>query len=147
MKDSLTYDVEIEWREGMKGILKTKRGQKLIMDAPTEFGGKGDGFCPDELFAASLGGCALTTFFFLAQKMKIPVQILNISSSIKLGLIRGVYRIHKAIINMSVETETQYHKKVHRIFDLIKSSCNISGSIDNCIEIEYNIELKSNLSF
>ncbi len=142
LKDIATFDVEIEWSEGMKGILKTTNGQKLTIDAPVEFGGKGEGFCPDELFAASLGGCALTTFFFLAQKMRIPVQNMHIGSCIELRLIRGVYRIYKAIINISVGTETQYHKKVRRIVDLLKDSCNISGSIDNCIKIEYNIELK-----
>lgn len=49
-------------------------GAIIETDAPKESGGKGEAFCPTDLFATSLGACMLTLMSLTAKKMGIELK-------------------------------------------------------------------------
>jgi organic hydroperoxide reductase OsmC/OhrA len=59
-------------------ISMSKNGS-ITTDVPSEFGGSGQGFSPEDLFALSLGNCFLGTFKVVAQNSKLNYESINIS--------------------------------------------------------------------
>lgn len=60
---AMSFPVELKW-DGETGATALTKGQQLKVDMPVEFGGLGRAPCPDELLAASVAGCLLTTFLY-----------------------------------------------------------------------------------
>jgi len=55
------------------------RGHSIIVDQPTDSGGKDEGPTPPELFVASLGTCIGVYALWFCQKHKIPYEGMKIS--------------------------------------------------------------------
>ena len=86
------FSVEIKWLEGTKTVVKKKvvdrkteslevteekeeirqvETKAIGLDIPAIWGGKGQGWCSDELFSASIGNCLFATFYDFVKRAEL----------------------------------------------------------------------------
>lgn len=66
------------WVEGYESVVDNGRGHRVIVDLPTESGGKDVGPTALELSIMALAGCASTIFKIVAAKRKLTYESLKI---------------------------------------------------------------------
>lgn len=72
--DKILYTADATVTGGREGRAVTADGKlDLKMDKPVEMGGKGDGFNPEQLFAAGYSACFLGALKFVAGQAKVAV--------------------------------------------------------------------------
>ncbi|MHC1627696.1 MAG: OsmC family protein [Candidatus Nezhaarchaeales archaeon] len=108
------------------------------MEIPKEFGGKGDNFCPDELFVSSIGGCLLTTLLWLARRLDVKLSEVKISVE---GIVEGKlsgYEFSGVRIEMFVKAPSNEDvKRVERLVDLAKDYCHITKALSRELQLNF----------
>ena len=117
----IVYKINVAW-DGKSGAQITlPKGQKLHVDIPEEFGGEGRYLCPGELFFSALGGCLLTTFLYLHNKLEFNLKGLHVSVN---GRIESHgpegYRVSGAQVNLTVKTDDKGRKKAQDCIEMTK---------------------------
>ena len=131
----LKFDVDVLWDGETGGTVKILNSNRVLrVEIPKEFGGKGDSFCPDELFISSIGGCLLTTLLWLAKRLNINLSDVKISVE---GLMEGKLSEHEfaeIYVEMFIEApNNEDMKAVERLVDLAKEYCRITKALSRDI--------------
>jgi putative redox protein len=75
----------------------------LSTDAPKDNFGRGDGFSPTDLTAASLGVCMLTTMAIVAAKQSLDVELLGTRAIVRKHMTASApRRIQKIEVNIEI---------------------------------------------
>lgn len=69
--------MKIKYMGGFKTEVRHESGAVIQTDAPKDNFGSGELFSPTDLFAASLGSCALTLIAIAAKKLRIDLGTLS----------------------------------------------------------------------
>lgn len=83
MDEKYSYNVDLVWQEGRKGILKSDVLPETIMVAtPPEFkSGESGIWSPEHLFVASVSSCFMTTFLAIAEKSRLEFTSFSCSAN------------------------------------------------------------------
>jgi len=141
----IEYKIDAFW-DGKSGAeITLPKGKKLQIDIPKEFGGEGRYLCPGELFFSAVGGCVLTTFLYLHNKLKFNLKGLQVSvnGGIESHGPEG-YRVSGAQVNLTVKTDDKGRKKAQECIEMTKKFCHITRSIENSVPIEIASEVVLN---
>jgi organic hydroperoxide reductase OsmC/OhrA len=140
----IIYKIDLSW-DGRSGAeITLPKGKKLQIDIPKEFGGEGKYLCPDELFFSAVGGCLLTTFLYMYDKLKFNLKSLHISvnGGIESHGPEG-YRVSGAQVSLVVRTDDEGRRKAQDCIEMTKKFCHITRSIEKSVPIEITSELVS----
>lgn len=74
-------------------------GAKVETDAPKDNGGKGEAFCPTDLFALSLGSCMVTLMGIASKKLGIELKGMTAEVEKEMS-VAGPRRIGKVIVRI-----------------------------------------------
>ncbi len=134
----LEYEAEAVWNGRMGGVVTLPRGDRLQIDMATEFGGLNEAPSPDDLFAASLSGCLLTTAIWFAKKMELNITELAVKVKTKSELVQGGFKITKIWVTMKVVGPPR--EKAERLADLAERYCHLTRTLRGCVDIEFTLE-------
>ncbi|MGB2579343.1 putative OsmC-like protein [Elusimicrobium simillimum] len=108
----------------------------MVTDLPPDNGGKGRTFSPTDIFAASLGACALTIMGKLAERKghdlkgaKIEVDKIMADSPRRVG--KFILQIELPA-NLTAEEKAMYVNTLH--------SCPVHNSLNPEIKVEVNVK-------
>ncbi len=68
-----TFETELAWSDGKQAILNARDNPILRVAAPPEFGGPPGIWCPEELLAASVESCLMSTFLYFAERFSLAL--------------------------------------------------------------------------
>lgn len=132
MIDSHDYSLRVEGTGAKTGMLTSSDGlPPLEVASPPEFGGPGERWSPEHLFAAAVAGCLMTTFRAIAEMSNL--EVLDYTDDASAHLIRdeGGYRIDVVTLRPKVViSDPEKVEKAHRLLDKAERACLISRSIN-----------------
>ena len=69
-----TYETFIDWKEGKTGEVRAEGKPSFAVATPPEFGGPENSWTPEDLLAAAVGSCIMTSTLFFAERAKISMR-------------------------------------------------------------------------
>lgn len=130
----MNFSAELEW-DGKTGATSPIKGQQLAVDMPVEFGGLGRAPCPDELFAASVAGCLLTTFLYFKNRLRLEVTQLKVGAQAKIEKGPEGYRIAEVECEIRVEVTGANEKAAKECMELARKYCHITRTIEEAVNV------------
>lgn len=128
----LEFEVEAEATEGISNLWTCKSGslEPISSAIPTEFGGPGGAYCPEDFFAMSVLSCIIATFKVYAEKSEANFQTLKASAKLKMDrdASSGALSIPEILIDIQI-TGASDTDKVRKTLDTAISHCSVSNSI------------------
>jgi len=134
--------VTVNWDGLTGGEAKTSQ-HKLDFDMPKEFNGLGRSFCPDELLLSAIGGCLVTTFLNFKERFDLPLKNIQVDVRGEVRLVEGAYRVNGVEVKMEAFTAEDEVERVKRFIELAKEYCHITRSLERCIPITVEINVRS----
>ncbi|OFV67384.1 MAG: Peroxiredoxin, OsmC-like protein domain protein [Candidatus Syntrophoarchaeum caldarius] len=132
------------WNGGVRSVTTFDGAFPLIMDEPEDFIGTGEGPTPMEVMLASISGCAVATFAYIAGKMNIKIEDLSaVAKGEAIHREAGGWLINdvETTINVRVAGDTS-PEKVEACFKQYQYFCAIKNSIEAGIPIKADLNLK-----
>lgn len=132
----MEFKADLSWDGKSGGEITLGRGSKLHVDIPKEFGGEGKYLCPDELFFSAIGGCLLTTFLYMHEKLSFNLKDLRIivNGDVQSKGSEG-FRVIGARVNLSVETDVEGEAQARKCIEMTEKFCHITRSVEKAVPI------------
>ncbi|HEC56345.1 MAG TPA: OsmC family peroxiredoxin [Candidatus Syntrophoarchaeum butanivorans] len=133
-----------KWQGGVRSQTTFGEGVPLLMDEPREFLGSGEGPTPMEVMLASISGCAVATFAYIAEKKGVKLEGLNAiarGEAIRTG--EDGWRIKDVDMVMDVKAAPDVpSEQVEECFDQYQRLCPIKTSIEAGIPVRVSLNLR-----
>ena len=143
----LSFRADLAWNGRTGADVRLGDSSSLSIDMLPEFGGKGEGLCPDELFFASVGGCLLETFLFIQRKLRFNLVGLRVVVIGRVGHVyaRG-YELTSVKATIHVKTSSGSEAKAEECIRLTRSFCHLTRLIEESaiFELTSKISTSSN---
>jgi uncharacterized OsmC-like protein len=136
------YFAESKWDGKTGGTATTKSGVAIAFDTPHDYGGHGEGVCPDELFVSAVLGCLTNTFLDFHRRFEMELVSLDLDAKANTVFDSEGYTITQIRVSGEVVVGKDELDTAKRCTELMKSYCHLTRSIRNCIPIEYNIDVR-----
>jgi putative redox protein len=118
-------------REHYKTILAAGENF-LTADEPETTGGRGKGFSPGELLAASLGACISITLRMYADRKEWPLEKVEVDVSVDRDEHSNITNIRKSLVLVG-DLDDKQRTRLRAVAD----KCPIHKILSNTIHIEY----------
>lgn len=145
MENKHTYEVNLRWDSGRKGIVSSPALDESIKVAtPPEFDKGVEGvWSPEHFYVASINSCLMTTFLAIAEYSKLQFEDIEIKASGKLEKVDGRYMFSELTLHpMLTIADEKYADKARRILEKSHDACLISNSVKTEIHLEPEIIVK-----
>ena len=133
------YDVQVEWTEGRKGMMRSEvLPQPIEVATPPQFpNGVEAVWSPEHLFVAAVNSCLMTTFLAIAENSRLVYSEFASKGLGKLELVEGKYLMSEIILRPSVTVSREEDReKALRILQKAEAACLISNSIKSKVVME-----------
>jgi len=141
MQPELTFHVQVEWDGSTGGEAKLSVQPPLRFDTPRDFGGSEAGYCPEELFLASLAACLTTTFAYLRPKLGLEASSLRINTTDRVEFRDGGYMVTEAGMKVKLEVKKGQAELARQCVELAAEYCHVTRSIRRCIPVHLEVEV------
>ena len=131
----------MEWDGSTGGEVRFSDQPPLRFDIPKGFGGRGEGYCPEEVFLASIAACLVTTFAYLRPRLGLKARSLRVEAVDYVAMEGGGYRVTEARLKVRLEVERGQSELGERCVRLAEEYCHIARSIGACIPIRVEVEV------
>jgi len=137
------YKNSLKWEGEKQGLLSSSGKPDIKVATPSEFRGHPGVWTPEDLFAASVNSCIMTTFLYYAEKNGI--EFLDYKSQaegvleLKEGRLIFIEIKVKPLIFVKQDSDIA---KVEEIINVSKKNCLISNSIKCEIKVLPEIKIK-----
>lgn len=111
-------------------------GSKLVTDAPTDNGGKGEAFSPTDLLATAYGACVLSIMGMAAKTHGFSIEGATVETTKVMG--NNPRRVVELISEFTLPHDS-YSPKERKIIELTAKECPVFNSL--------HTDLKKSLSF
>lgn len=90
-KHQYYFEVQLNWKEGRKGLLTATdvKGSIEVATPPEFSGGVPDIWSPEHLFLSSLSSCLMTTYLAIAEKKRLMVCDFSCNAIGQIQLVEG----------------------------------------------------------
>ena len=140
------YSINSELKNDMEVEISNGRGHKITIDEPEELGGTDKGMNPVEITLASLAGCLSITAAFLAKKMRVEINNIEIEVEgdidDKAMSSTEVYSGFQEIrFNFKIDSDSP-KEKVEKLYNSVEDFCPVSDTLINKVELNGKYEIK-----
>ena len=140
-----TFEATVKLKEGLT-VEAESRGHKITMDEPEEMGGTDEGMNPVEITLASLAGCLSITAAFLAKKMRVEINNIEIEVEgdidDKAMSSADVYSGFQEVrFNFKIDSDSP-QEKVEKLYNSVEDFCPVSDTLINKVKLNGNYEIK-----
>jgi organic hydroperoxide reductase OsmC/OhrA len=135
------FQSSVAWDGETGGDITIKDLPELKIDTPTEWGGQGRSYCPDQLFVSCVGGCLLETFLFIKNKMKLNLLQLRVSIQMSIRQTRDGYYVSEIEGKVQVTVEKGEKEKGETCAQLAEEYCHLIRLIKKAIPVKIIYEV------
>ncbi|MHA1912512.1 MAG: OsmC family protein [Candidatus Kariarchaeaceae archaeon] len=125
---------EVDTSEEIRQVEKKALG----LDIPETWGGKGDGWCSDELFAASLGNCLFATFYDFTTRAEVTFSSFTIEVNLEVIFSRGKYVFSKMTVTGQIKGEDT--SSLSHFWDKSTNYCHLVNALES-VEKKYSVRI------
>ena len=141
-----TYTINSELTDGMKVEVSDGRGHSIVIDEPENLGGSDEGMTPVEITLASLAGCLSITTVFLAKKMRVDVNSIEVEIEgdidDKAMSSADVYSGFKEVrFKYKIDSDAD-KDKVEKLYNKIEDFCPVSDTLREKVKLKGEYEIK-----
>lgn len=139
MPEEHTYNVNLKWTGGKKGVLTSPElNDPIEIATPPEFDGGVPGvWSPEHLYTASVVSCLMTSFLAIAEYSKFSFEHLEVESEGLMSKEEGKYTMSKVILRpVLTVNDAGLEAKGLRLLEKAEHICLISRSIKSEIVFE-----------
>jgi peroxiredoxin-like protein len=139
MSEEHTYNVNLSWKEGRIGTLRSPElNEEIEVATPPDFEGGVEGiWSPEHLFLSSVSSCFMTTFVAIAEYSKLSFEDLQVKATAKLGKVDGKFEVTEIRLKPELLIgEEKFTDKARRIMEKAEQACLITRSIKTKIIFE-----------
>lgn len=142
MSEKHSYTVDLNWREGRKGMLSSPDlNENIEVATPPEFeGGEPGVWSPEHLFVASVSSCLMTTFVAMAGYSRLSFNRLEVNARGTLEKTEEGYMVTEITLYpiLTVEHDKDRDKGL-RLLEKAEAGCLISKSVKTRIHMEAEV--------
>ncbi len=145
MDTSHTYQVDLKWTTGRKGLIASPDLKESIEVAtPPDFPKGVEGiWSPEHLFIASVKSCVMTTFLAIAENSKLDFNNFSSHATGILTKVEKQFVVSEINLQVTLEISDPLQKeKAIRILEKSEKACLISNSITTKINFEPIVVIK-----
>lgn len=135
------FKVSVRWDGSTGGHVEFQDHPDLRFDIPRSFGGPGAGYCPEELFVASIASCLTTTFAYLRPKLRLDARSLRVEGVSRVAFVDGAYKVVGVELRVRVEVAEGQAELAKRCLELASEYCHITRSIKSCVPVSVDLEV------
>ena len=141
-----TYQINSKLKGGMKVEVSDGRGHSIVIDEPEELGGTDEGMTPVEITLASLAGCFSITASFLAKKMRVDINKIEMEiegdiddrAMSSADVYSGFQEVR---FNFKIDADAP-KEKVEKLYKSIEDYCPVSDTLKNNVTLKGEYEVK-----
>ncbi|MCX8204776.1 MAG: OsmC family protein [Candidatus Nezhaarchaeota archaeon] len=132
----LDFKSKLSWDGETGGEARIKSFPPLRFDTSSEYGGRGGRYpCPDELFLTSVAACALTTFLYFKDRLKLELKGLEVEALSSVKLTEQGYRVDAVKLQLLVKVARGQVEKAKKCIDLVSKYCHLKRSIEQSVPV------------
>ena len=138
-----TYEVDLNWKGGRKGLVSSNVLENAIdVATPPEFpGGVAGIWSPEHLLVAAVNSCLMTTFLAIADNSKLRFLYFECHAKGKLEKLNGKYMISEILLQPVLTiTDAADNDKAEKVLRKSEAACLISNSVKATIKIRAEIK-------
>lgn len=138
-----TYKTSVNWSEGKIGVIRSQNKPDLSVATPSEFGGPKDGYwTPEDLVAASVGSCIMTSALFFIDRAGIDLK--SYESSAEAVMEKTPEGL--AITNVTVEAivalkDSSQEDGLRKAMDQAEKNCPVSALLKCPVELTVQVNI------
>lgn len=139
MSEEHKYNVDLSWKEGRIGTLRSPElNEEIEVATPPDFEGGVEGiWSPEHLFLSSVSSCFMTTFVAIAEYSKLSFEDLQVKATAELGKVDGKFEVTQITLKPELLiSEEKFTDKARRIMEKAEQACLITRSIKTKIIFE-----------
>jgi organic hydroperoxide reductase OsmC/OhrA len=136
-----TYKTSVNWTEGKTGVLRSEHKPDVPVGTPSEFGGPKEGYwSPEDMVAASVGSCIMTSALFFIDRSKIELESYESSAAAVMEKTPSGL----AITGITVQVEVALKKPgqtdaLRNAIEQAEKTCPVSALLKCPVELSLNI--------
>jgi peroxiredoxin-like protein len=149
MHNTLVFRVFGRWHGGVNGtgeIVNEERTLRTPFGIAQEFGGTGGPTNPEELFLSAACSCYLITLAYVAEKMRLPVKVLECEAEGRVSPHEeGGFHFTEIILkpHFELEGDPKAHElAIARAVKLAEQRCIISRAVKGTVRYQINPTVK-----
>lgn len=120
--------------------LKDKNCDDLVMAIPPEFGGPGETYSPEDLYALSLMNCYFATFKYIAEKSKLTFDSISGEATLQVGKgDRSAMWMESIVIDIRI-VGCPNKERALKMLESTKTQCMIINSVNTKVEFNFFVE-------
>lgn len=108
------------------------------LDIPEIWGGKGEGWCSDELFAASLGNCLFATFYDFTTRAEVIFTSFAIEVRLEIIFSHGKYIFTK--MNVTGQIKGKDTSSLEHFWEKSTNYCHLVNALDS-VEKTFSVKI------
>ncbi|RLG51278.1 MAG: hypothetical protein DRN96_05715 [Thermoproteota archaeon] len=135
----MEYRVKLTW-DGETGCIAELSKQQIKVDTPSEFGGRAQGPPPEELLAASVGACYVTTLLYFARKTGLSLSSLTAEATCTLE--RGEKGFTVSRVALRVEASSDDLEKLEKCLKLTEEYCPITRMVEKAAKLDVEVSVR-----
>ncbi len=129
------FSVQLNCREKETSVLTVKNTiNQIKVTSPTEFGGKGNEWSPEQLFLASISSCFISTYLFFARSEKLERVELECEIIGQVEMINEKYRFTNINLFPKIMIASEsLREKANKVLEKTHQHCLVSQSVNALI--------------
>jgi organic hydroperoxide reductase OsmC/OhrA len=134
------YEIAVDWEEEKIGQVGAEGKSEFKVATPPEFGGPENQWTPEDLLAASVASCVMTSTLFFTNRSKIEMdsyQSKAIATMEKTPAGLAITAI-QVLITVQLKDVSQ-SEAMQKAVDMAKKNCPVSAALNCPVKIELSI--------
>lgn len=136
-----TYKTSVNWTEGKTGVLRSEHKPDVPVGTPPEFGGPKEGYwTPEDMVAASVGSCIMTSALFFIDRAGIELQSYESSADAVMEKTQDGLAITKVTVEATVALkDSSQEDGLRKAIDQAEKSCPVSALLKCPVELTVQV--------
>lgn len=137
-----TYKTSVTWSEGKTGVLRSENKPDVPVGTPSEFGGPKEGYwTPEDLIAASVGSCIMTSALFFIDRAGIELQSYESTAAAVMEKTPAGLAITTVTVEATVALKDPGQEEaLRKAMDQAEKNCPVSASLKCPVHVDLHVE-------
>ena len=139
---SFSYEDNITWKSGRRGMVRAAGKPDLEVSSPPEFKGEAGIWTPEDLFVGALNTCILMTFVAFATQKGLEFASYECRAEGKLEFVERKYRFTEVKLSPQIAVKSEADvERAKQILESAHANCFISNSISSAVTLTPEIRV------
>lgn len=137
-----TYKTSVNWDSGKTGVLRSENKPDVPIGTPPEFGGPKEGcWTPEEMLAASVGSCIMTSALFFIDRAGIDLRSYQSSAAAVMEKTPSGLAITNVTVEATVSLKDSAQEDgLRKAMGQAEKNCPVSALLKCPVELTVQVE-------